>query len=248
MTLDMDPRLVERRKEVREQSARGAIRKLLWLLASAAVVGAALWLVQSPFLSISQLVVHGAKAARVASILSEEGVALGRPLLTVRPGRVEAALEADPWISQASVSLVFPDTVEIDVREREAAAWLVGTPGGLVASDGVVLTEGGTRSQTDHVIDLDTDLGAPGELHPDPRVMGAVTFLSGLGARAPSPVTVTEQAGELWADLGSVRARLGRPTGMEAKAAALLATLEAGVGEGSIIVLIAPTRPSVIEP
>ncbi|MFQ5966148.1 MAG: cell division protein FtsQ/DivIB [Acidimicrobiia bacterium] len=248
MSLRMDPRLAERRKAVREQSARGSLRRLLWVLGAGALLGAALWLIQSPLLAVSQLVVHGATAGRAAPILEQENVGLGRPLLLVRPGRLEEALLSDPWISEAEVSLVLPDTVEIELRERQAGAWLLAPSPVLLATDGVILEVGGGPQADGFVIRLDAEVGARGELHPDSRVLGALSFLTPLQGLVPGPISVTEQAGELWAEVGDIDVRLGRPTAMEAKASALVAILDGGVEGGSTIVLLAPTRPAVVEP
>ena len=246
MTIKMDPRLVERRRSVREQSARGSLRRLLWLLGALALVGAAIWLVQSPLLAVEQLVVHGAKAGRAAPILEQENVVLGRPLVLIRPGRLEEALRSDPWISEAEVSLVFPDTVEITVTERVPGAWLVGDDPALLATDGVVLSAGGEPAPNDDVIRLDVPAGSPGELHPDARVTGALSFLATLEGRVEGPITMREHDGELWADVGGINVRLGRATAMEAKANALVATLDQGVEEVATIVLLAPSRPAIV--
>jgi len=78
-------------------------------------------------------------------------------------------------------------------------------------------------------------------------VTGGLTFLAGLPEETRNKVSLSEQDGELWANVADMVVRLGLPIEMEAKAAALLAILEEGVPAGSLINLVAPTRPAVVE-
>jgi cell division septal protein FtsQ len=47
-----------------------------------------------------------------------------RGLLRTDPVALQRALETDPWIRRATVRRVFPDTLAVDVQEREPAAIL----------------------------------------------------------------------------------------------------------------------------
>ena len=85
----------------------------------------------------------------------------------------------------------------------------------------------------------------PGEAHTDPTVLGALEFASANNG-VISGLILREEAGELWATAAGHEVRLGRPVEMPAKAAALVAVLAEGLPEGSMINLIAPTRPAVI--
>jgi len=248
MTLWIDPRLERRRRQVREQTARISLRKLMWVICGSSLGAIALWFVQSPLLAVDRLVVHGADPSRVGSILEENGVALGRPLLMIRPGRLEEALLEDPWIAEARVSLVIPDTVEIELVEREASGWVMAPSPVLIASDGVVLTDRGAPTEGDHIIDVAAGPSRVGEVHPDPRVRGGIEFLNAIGKSVEGRITLTVVEGELWARMSGIDVRLGRPVAMEAKAAALVATLREDIEEGSTIVLLAPTRPAIIPP
>ncbi len=61
----------------------------------------------------------GHDQAPVRRLMAEAGFVKGRPLVTIRPGEVEAALEQDPWVAEAIATVRFPDTLEVEVRERE---------------------------------------------------------------------------------------------------------------------------------
>jgi hypothetical protein len=249
MTVRMDPRLEARRRWVREQAARSSTRRLLWVMAALALVAGSLWLVNSPVLAVSDLIVHGARTSDVQRILEDQGVVVGRPLVAIRPGPLEEALRADPWVAEARVDVIFPDTVEVRIVEREPLVWLAGSSGWtLVATDAVLLERGGQPGTDDYVISLDVPPGNLGAVSPDPRVIGAVEFLLSLSPDVEGGVTITERDAELWATVGDVSVRLGRPVAMAAKAVALVAVLEEGVEDGSTIILLAPTRPAVIPP
>ncbi len=85
------------------------------------------------------------------------------------------------------------------------------------------------------------------EQYADHRVTGGVTFVSELPIETRRQVTLGEQDGELWAEVAGLHVRLGLPTEMAEKAAALLAILEEELPPGSTVNLVAPTRPAVVE-
>ena len=65
-----------------------------------------------------------------------------RGLLRTDPAALQRALETHPWIRRATVRRVFPDTLAVDVQEREPAAILrTGRRDFLVDYEGVLLTE-----------------------------------------------------------------------------------------------------------
>ena len=249
MTVTMDPRLEDRRRQVREDSARMSTRRILWLLAALALVAGALWVIQSPLLAVREIVVRGVEATDLGPILEAEQVVEGTALLTLRSGDIEEAILANPWIAEARVDILFPDSVEIEVIERRPGAWLQGPQGAtLLSVDGVMLEHRSVAPIDADIIHLATIQAALGAVHPDPRVTGAVEFLASLNDAVPRPVSITERDGDLWAALPDLEVRLGRPVAMVAKAASLIATLEVGVQPGSTIVLLAPSRPAVVVP
>ena len=244
--MSIDPRIAARRRDVIEGAARRSLVRFVKWLSAAALVVALGWFVQSPLFQVKTLTVFGAANSSAHAILAAEEVVEGRPLVLIRSGRLEEALRADPWISGATVGVVFPDSVEVVVSERVASAWITsGAVRLLVADDGTVLPGEGAGFDLPTVRLADLAEVPVGEVLPDTRARGAVTFLVTLDPAIAMRGEVSEVDGELWFDVPGMRVRLGRPIEMVEKAAALMALVERGVPANAVVHLIAPTRPAV---
>jgi cell division septal protein FtsQ len=245
--MTMDPRFERRRRTVREHSVQRRLRVILWVCILGVVIGGVAWLVQSPLLEVRDIGIYGAERSSVGSILDAAGLHAGVPMLRVHPGKITAMLEEDPWVLNARVARTFPHTVEIEVRERTVAAGVqTGESWVLLSSDGVVL------GAADHVPDGaallllgDVVPGIPGATPKNQMVAGALEFVTTLDPAMWQGTVVEIRDGELWARTSSVSARLGSPLEMSAKARALQAVLDSGVPPGTMINLIAPSRPAV---
>lgn len=246
MTTRVDPRLAERRRSVAEGHARQRLRRVFWALVMVALAGAIGWVAQSPWFSIAHVAVSGVSGSDTRQILETAGVVDGTPLITLRPGRVEQLLEADPWVIEATVRRVIPDAVEVVVNERTPLMWVkAGTRWAVVAEDSSVLRFDPEPAGPSMTIDL---VGPEiGQLFDDQRVTGGVRFVSGLPAASRQQVVLTERDGELWAYVAGLEVRLGLPTEMAEKAAALQAILAEELPAGSTVNLVAPTRPAIVE-
>ncbi len=137
-------------RERRQRSIR-ARRFAVWT-GIAALVVAAVWgafaLTRAPFLRITDVQVEGAGRLTTQQIVAMAAVPSDATLLRLPKSRIVDAVEANPWIAEATVSRVFPATVVISVIERKPAA--VVDAGGaelwLVDATGVWL---GERSSAD---------------------------------------------------------------------------------------------------
>ena len=241
---EADPDIALRRRQVAEQQARSLLRRSMMILAALAAAGGIAWLLNSPYLSIDEVVVTGASNAAVDEILARHRVVEGRPLASVRAGAVEESLLADPWVVSASVKLVFPTRIEVYVQERSPVAWLpVEDSWALLAEDGAVVYYADSSDSARSGIHIQSeDPGLGGEVEND-YVYGALRFLEGLpsGMAAESAVRVIE--GELWAKVEGRAVRLGSPVDMASKAESLQAVI--GAAPGGVIDVTAPGRPSV---
>ncbi len=241
----IDPRLAERRREVAEDRARRKVSRLVVLLVCLGVVGATVWLFLSPLLSVSTVTTSGIAASSAQTVLTEQGVIEGNPLILIRPGRVESALESDPWVLESMVDLDWPTGVVVLVHERVPTAWLETADGwGLYAPDGVRLA---AAEQPDPALPW-IQLGpvSPDETETSGDVLGALEFTAALSQELREGTKVrTEAGGEIWAEVAGFQVRLGRPVEMRAKALSLAALLREAPAAGSILTLIAPTHPAI---
>lgn len=136
----VDPRFRARRIAVRKDAGRKRLKRLLLLVAVAALALAAVIVLRSPVLDVDEVVVVGATRLDPATIRSEAGIDQGAPLLLADLGAATARIEALPWVAAAEVTRDLPGRVDITVREREPVAVVSG--GGaavLVDVDGRVL-------------------------------------------------------------------------------------------------------------
>lgn len=233
----IDPRIAKRRRTVAEHGARRRLRSMIVAAAVLGLAGLGWWATQSELLDIDTIVVGATTRADVPGALTLAGVSEGTPLVAaiLAADEIEAALEADPWVSGATVNVLFPGKIEIDVVERSPAAVVADESGGwnLVAGDLTGLGAAGAGSEGLARIE-------------DPSIVAeSLAFLAVLGDGADTTMSLV--AGEVWVDRGGIIARLGRPSEMESKAAAFLALLSAEIPEGWAINLIAPSRPALFD-
>ncbi|HEU5113892.1 MAG TPA: FtsQ-type POTRA domain-containing protein [Acidimicrobiia bacterium] len=244
----IDPRLAERRREVAEDRARRKVNRLVKLLIAIGVLGGVVWLFLSPLLSVATVTTSGIAASSAASVLVEQGVVSGTPLILVRAGSVESALEADPWVRESVVEVDWPTGVVVRIDERVPVGWLETDEGwGLYAVDGVQLA---AAPEPDPLMPW-IQLGPVpiDETESSPDVLGSLEFAATLPDELKAGARVrTEPGGEIWAEVTGFQVRLGRPVEMGAKALSLAALLRDQPPSGSTLTLIAPTHPAVSPP
>jgi len=243
--MTMDPRLKERRRQVAEDRARRSITRLLRILVTIAVLGVAVWLVFSPYLSIAEVRTAGIHQSATNRILVEAGVVAGAPMALMRIAAVEAQLEEDPWIADARVDRHWPDTVIVRIDERVPEAWVETSAGwSRRAGDGVAVPSGEQPDSSLPWVRLTAVSGA--EAESSPPVLGAIEFVASLPQDLQGGALVKAAGdGELWAQVAGYQVRLGRPVEMRAKALSLTALLRESPPHNKIITLIAPTHPAL---
>jgi cell division protein FtsQ len=219
------------------------------LLLAMGVVASVIWLFRSPVLSIERVEVSGVAASAAGSVLTEAGLVVGTPLITVDEREVEARLEEDPWVVEATVSRQWPDVVSVDVVERVPVAWISAPTGsGRMAIDGVVVSVG-DPPQTASVVWTDlANAVEPGSKWDDRRVLGALEFLEALRDDLAVGAVVDTRGAEIVAEVAGFRVRLGLAAEMQSKSRVLAVVIDSGPEEGSEITLLSPERPAVLEP
>jgi len=245
--MNIDPRLMERRKTVAEDNAKRNVGRLLRLLAVLIGVGGLVWLFFSPWLSVSQVSTTGISASNAHAVLADRGVVAGTPMIRISIAGTESALLTDPWVATATVTRDWPNRVTVDIVERVSVAWARTEAGwSRRALDGVALPSSDTPDETMAWIEMPelAEIAAP----TTPDLIGALQFLDTLDSRFHPGTVVTRHEGELWATVAGYQVRLGRGVEMMEKALSLQAVLARDVPAGSTIVLIAPTNPAVMTP
>lgn len=245
--MSIDPRLMERRRDVAEDRANRNVRRLVRFLAVVLVIAGGVWLVHSPWLSVSQVGVEGARQSDANATLAELGVVAGIPMYRIDSNAVAEVLLEDPWIEEVDVSKDWPKNVAIRIDERVPVAWTLTSDGwARRAHDGVAVPSGAEPDDKFARIEM-PELLSDGAVD-SPLMLGALEFVGALDAGLRSGSTLTVHESELWATVDGFQVRLGRPVEMAEKARSLGALLQENLAAGSVLILIAPTNPSVQEP
>jgi len=71
---------------------------------------------------ISNIEIEGARRLSRSLLLQQSKVEPGASLLAIRPGQVERALMAHPWIAKAEVSRKWPNSLHLKIQERDPVA------------------------------------------------------------------------------------------------------------------------------
>lgn len=238
---------MERRKTVAEDKAKKNVGRLLKFLLFGVIAGGGIWAIFSPWLSVSQVLATGIETSTAHTVLAENRVRAGTPMILIDVGQVESLLLQDPWIAAADVRRDWPDTVTVEIIERDPAAW-VRTEGGWTrrAVDGVALPSESEPDET--MAGIDMPGLADSEARDSMELMGALEFAAALPAGLHPGTVITHREGELWATVSGYEVRLGRSDDMTEKALSLAALLEENPPEGSLLTLIAPTHPAGLPP
>ena len=240
----VDPDIARRRSQVAEQKARSLLLRSLMILAALGAAGLIAWLLNSPYLSIEEVMVKGSSNAAVEEVLVRHQVVEGRPLAAIRVGAVEEGLAADPWVVSASVRLVFPTRIEVYIRERAPVAWMpMEGRWALLADDGVIVDYADDPRPAGSVIHIEVeDPGLGGEVEND-DVFGALRFLEALPDDLAAQSAVHMIGEEIWVNAGNRPVRLGTSIEMASKAESLHAVI--GIAPDGVIDVTAPGRPAV---
>lgn len=245
----MDHRIAERRHEVTEERARGRLRWLIWLVLLVGAIGAALWFVNSPILSIRTVTVTGAEQTDPAAVAESLGVRAGTPTISVGAGEIEAALLASPWVAEADVSVSWPGAVEIHVSERVPVASITTDLGRFnAAADGMLVQRVDENTIPPLIVSDQLGAAREGDRVTHAASYGALEFVAALPPPLRRSATVTVTGDTVDALIGEYFIVLGRPNEMAFKAAAVAALVATGLEAGSRIDVTAPNRPAVAPP
>jgi cell division protein FtsQ len=210
---------------VRRHEGRRRLRLVVGALASAMAIAAAWGLTRSSLLDVDHVRLTGAEHTQPVRVIQTAGSLPGRPMVDLDEGAAASQIERLPWVADARVHREWPNTVVIDVREREPAAAVPARSGGwaLVDGTGRVLAPVGEAPADRPVLEGVPPAGGPGT-SVAPLTRGPLEV-----ARALTPAMRLHVAGVVRTPDGELQLRL-RSEGVvhlgdhDALAAKLLAT------------------------
>lgn len=245
----VEPRIAERRRTISEDRARKRLRWILITILVVAIAVVSMWLVRSPFLSISTIEVTSVTQADPDSALVRLGVGVGTPTVDVDATAIQSVIEEDPWVASVSVSVRWPGSIEIDIVERVASTPARAGSGWVMMSvDSTVLMAVSQPAAGALLIDIDLASVSPGDAIDDPLIVGALTFAEALRDDLKENTVIYADGDGLFATVSRHTVRLGRPVDMANKAAVLAGLLDNGLDPDASINVIAPSRPAVLNP
>lgn len=249
VTVVVDDRIAERRREVRGARRRRRLRRTILALALLALVVAGGLIERSDLVALEEVRVTGTQRLDPAAVREAAALELGTSTLRLRLRAAERRVEELPLVDFADATRVDPLTVTIAVTERQPFA-MVSAAGGplLLDRDGLVIDHG--RADDLPVLELAGPPPSVGDLVGDHTGLGAgFAILRGL----PGPLRAEVARYRVAAD-GAVTLVLARGTEVafgdaeriDEKSRALGAVLE-DVGDTPVRVIDvrAPAAPTV---
>jgi cell division protein FtsQ len=226
--------------------------RLLTAVAAIVLFTGATWTTtRSALLDVDHVAVSGGSLVTPAEATTGARLRRGQPMVSVDIAAAERRLRRLPWVDTAAVERAFPNTVRIHLTERVAVAAAARPSGGWVLLDrgGRVLAE--RAAMTSRAGELPQVIGAggtpaPGESLDTARpALDVVAALPDAVRRQIQSVTLEGEAVTL--HMGAREIRIGPPTQLAAKVAALGVLLER-VGDRSVAVLDVrvPQAPVVV--
>jgi cell division protein FtsQ len=228
LPVPIDPRLRQRRIEVRRKEGRRRLRVLLAVVALV-VLTLALWLAtRSSLLDVDAVEVEGSSRTP-ASTISEAGrLVPGMAMTDIDEEAAVRRIEALPWVAEVGVTRRWPGTVSVRLTERTALA-VVGDGTGtwwLVDASGRVLEGAGTRPDGPVALEGVSQVPQPGEvlIGTDAALAVAAALSPALAAQVDAVVAVDGGGVDLRLKPHGV-VRLGTPNDLDAKLQATEAVL-----------------------
>lgn len=131
---------------------------------------------------IRAIKIHGLQRISRESVLRRMALGNRPTLLTIPLDAVRKRLLDEPWIAAVTVHKIFPDTLWVEIAEREAVAVIpTGTRMSLVDSDGVLLGEPGEEAASLPRVDgLDSRALASGDAGERSRLKSAMELVSSI--------------------------------------------------------------------
>lgn len=248
-----DIRAAERAKRAK-QRYRSYVLKIFGVIALVLfVIFGSIFLYRSDVLAVNNVKVNGVSHLTDQEVTQLAAVPDDSTLLRLDSDGIANRLKEHPWVQSVNVVRKFPDTVELDVTERDVAAvvkisnksiWVIST-------DGVWLSAATKQDWKDYrrIIGVDANLAAPvaGSECTDGGVLNALSIYDSISDDLASQVKSISAESSVKTSLtlkNGVTVAFGDASDIELKEADINALLQQYDGKISYINVRVPSRPT----
>lgn len=105
-----------------KKSRKGLVIGIVAVVLVALIAAGLFILSRTDMFPVSKITVSGANHLTTEEVTELAAVPAGTTLLNVDSGGIEGRLESNPWILDATVERLFPETINLNINEREIVA------------------------------------------------------------------------------------------------------------------------------
>lgn len=246
-------RAEQRAKRQKSQYVRYIGRIAIVVVAVLAVIFGAIFVYRSDLFHVNNVQVNGAEHLTSQEITSIAAVSDDSTLLRLDSAGIKARLEDNAWIQDVAIHRVFPDTIVIDITEREpgAVAKINDKSNWVISTDGTWLSAATTDDWENamKIIDVSPSMPAPisGSECADGGITNALNILNAISDDLRSRIVSISAESSIKTSLNledGITVAFGDSSDVEMKEAVINSLLSEYGGRISYINVRVPSRPT----
>ena len=248
-----DIRAEQRAKRQRRQYLRYIARIAIAIAIILLVIFGSIFIYRSDLFHVNNVQVNGSEHLTSQEITSIAAVSDDSTLLRLDSKGIKERLEDNAWVQEAAIHRVFPDTIVIDITEREPAAvakindksiWVISTDGAWLSAATTDDWENAMK-----IIDVSPSMPAPisGSVCTDGGINNALDILNSISDDLRSRIVSISAESSIKTSLNledGVTVAFGDSSDVEVKEAVINSLLNEYEGKISYINVRVPTRPT----
>ena len=119
------PKKTAKQLEIEKKKRRRIFRFIKWTTLIALVIGGGIYFLLSPYFNIRSITTTGNKKITSEEIISLSGIQLEENMFKISKSKVEQSIKTNAYIDSVDLKRKLPDSIEIQVVEREPAYMLM---------------------------------------------------------------------------------------------------------------------------
>lgn len=248
-----DIRAEQRAKRQRAQYLKYIARIAIVIAVVLLIVFGSIFVYRSDLFHVNNVQVNGSLHLTSQEIASIAAVSDDSTLLRLDSKGIEERLEDNAWVQSASIHRVFPDTIVIDIVEREpgAVAKINDKSNWVISTDGTWLSAATTDDWENamKIIDVSPSMSAPisGSDCTDGGILNALEILNSISDDLKSRIVSISAESSIKTSLNledGVTVAFGDSSDIDVKEAVINSLLDEYAGKISYINVRVPTRPT----